>query len=73
MYDAVCAVCQSMIEIPAQAVEAKGFHRCVKCWTWLRVLDSHPLRLEGVAGDMVATGSSVRARHNTTDTEEDDE
>ena len=73
MYDAVCPVCQSMIEIPAQAVESKGSHRCVKCWTWLRVADSHPLRLERSAEDPVAVGGSVRTRRTVGQFEEDDE
>jgi len=62
MYDVVCPVCRSMIEIPAQTVESKSACRCPKCWAWLKVVDAHPLRLEmGTEGDAMA-GTSVGAR-----------
>jgi hypothetical protein len=73
MYDVVCPVCQSMIEIPARAVESKGVHRCPKCWTWLKVVDSHPLRLVEGAEDMVAASAPGRARRPEDETEEDEE
>jgi len=64
MYDVVCPVCRSMIEIPAQAVESRAVHRCPKCWTWLRVVDAHPLRLEAERGtpEAVSTGSRERTK-----------
>jgi len=73
MYDVVCPVCQSMIEIPARAVEAKGAHRCTKCWTWLKVVDSHPLRVEkgGEAG--VAVRAAVHARRGADEIGGDEE
>jgi len=72
MYDAVCPVCRSMIEIPAQAVESKSAHRCPKCWSWLRIVDAHPLRLEmGTEGDAVA-GTSVRLRRLSRMSEEEE-
>jgi len=73
MYDVVCPVCQSMIEIPAQAVESKGAHRCPKCWTWLKVVDSHPLRLERGTDDMVVVNSPARSRRPREEAEEDEE
>lgn len=73
MYDVVCPVCQSMIEIPARVVEAKGAHRCTKCWTWLKVVDSHPLRLEKGGEAMVAVGVPVRSRRSPDEIEEDEE
>ncbi len=73
MYDVVCPVCQSMIEIPARAVEAKGTYRCTKCWTWLKVVDSHPLRLEKSGEGTVAVSAPVRARRGADEAEEDEE
>jgi len=73
VYDVVCPVCQSMIEISARAVESKGSHRCPKCWAWLKVVDSHPLRVErGEEGKMVAS-SRIRARHLEDEPEEDED
>ena len=71
MYDVVCPVCHSMIEIPAQAVESKTAHRCPKCWTWLRVVGSHPLRLEAGSDDLAVT--SAPARRTVRLDEEDEE
>jgi uncharacterized protein YbaR (Trm112 family) len=73
MYDVVCPVCRSMIEIPARAVESKGSHRCPKCWTWLRVVDSHPLRLEEGEEDAVVVSAPMRSRRAADETEEDEE
>ncbi len=73
MYDVVCPVCQSMIEIPARAVEAKGAHRCTKCWTWLKVVDSHPLRLEKGGEGAVAVSVPARSRRGADEVEEDEE
>ena len=57
MYDVVCPVCRRMIEIPSQAVESRTDHKCPKCWTWLKVVDAHPLRLEA-AGEVPQVASS---------------
>ena len=73
MYDVVCPVCQSMIEIPAWAVESKGAHRCPKCWTWLKVVGAHPLRLEEGTEDMVVASAPSRSRRRAEETEEDEE
>ena len=62
MYDVVCPVCRSMIEIPARAVEVKGAHRYTKCWTWLRVVGSHPLRLEQGGGGPAVVSAAARTR-----------
>jgi len=62
-----------MIEISARAVESKGVHRCPKCWSWLKVVDSHPLRLEVGTADMAVSSAPVRARHLEDDSEEAEE
>ena len=58
MYDVVCPVCRRMIEIPAQAVESRTDHKCPKCWTWLKVVDAHPLRLEA-AGEVLRLKDTI--------------
>jgi uncharacterized paraquat-inducible protein A len=73
MYDVVCPVCQRMIEIPSRAVESKGAHKCPKCWTWLKVVDSHPLRLEEGAEDMAVVSAPTRSRAPEDGIEEDEE
>ncbi len=73
MYDVVCPVCQRMIEIPAQAVESKGAHRCTKCWTWLKVVDSHPLRLETWSEDREVASVPAPSRRPSRLSEEEDE
>jgi len=60
MYDVVCPVCQSMIEVPAQAIESKTACRCPKCWSWLRVVGSHPLRLEAGSEDLAMSSAPSR-------------
>jgi hypothetical protein len=73
MYDTVCPVCRRMIEIPSRTVESRGAHKCPKCWTWLKVVDSRPLRLEEGTGDMVIASAPARARPREDEIEEDEE
>ncbi len=73
MYDVVCPVCRNIIEIPAKAVESKGAHRCPKCWTWLKVVTSHPLRLEEGSDDLSLVSAPAAARRRQDGSEEDED
>jgi len=62
-----------MIEVPARVVESRGAHRCSKCWSWLRIVDAHPLRLEQGNEEATPVAARTGGRNRLRNAEEDDD